>query len=62
MKEYFFIYNTKQATYFLESGLRALEVGLNCGRVYVKFLRDERAEEVFNDWKVGKKIEYIETP
>lgn len=55
MNKYFYIYNRHQANYFIQQGLPVLEVGKgkHDGN-YTKFLRDERADEVFAKWRENK--------
>lgn len=51
MKKYFYIYNFAQAKFFITNGLNVLKVGVGKqGDVYHKFLRDEKANEVFDRW------------
>lgn len=50
-QRYFHIYNLGQANFFISNGLVPLMVGKsNGGSVYVKFVRDEEAENVFIKW------------
>lgn len=50
-QKYFYIYNLRQARFFMDHGLFTLEVDRGKrGDVYVKFLRDDKAEEVFGKW------------
>jgi hypothetical protein len=59
--KYFFIYNFKQAKYFIDNGLEVLSIGKgNKGDIYHKFLRDEKAEELFLEWaKQSKELKNI---
>ena len=50
MTKYFRIFNLKQAHFFIKNGLPVLEIGVHNGRVYHKFLRDEKANKVFAEW------------
>ena len=51
MKKYFYIYNFEQAKFFIDSGLKVLEIGKGAyGDIYHKFLRDDTAEQVFYIW------------
>ena len=50
--KFFYIYNMRQAQFFINNGLPLLEIGRGYkGDIYHKFLRDERAERVFEMWK-----------
>lgn len=43
MMEYFFIYNNKQALYFINNGAVLLDIGVGSkGDVFHKFPRDEK--------------------
>jgi hypothetical protein len=51
MNKYFYIYNPLQANFFVINGLAVLEIGKgNQGNIYIKFLRNEKSEEVFSRW------------
>ena len=53
--KYFYIYNYRQAKYFIDNGLKVIDI--NTGKkndIYHKFLRDKIAEKVFMDWKKRK--------
>lgn len=51
---YFYIYNRFQAKFFIDSGLKVLDIGVGkYGDVYHKFARDAESEDVFNQWKAG---------
>lgn len=53
--KYFYIYNFKQAKYFLDNGLQVLEIAKgNSNDVYHKFVRDENSEKIFMSWKQEK--------
>lgn len=55
MNKYFYIYNRHQANYFIQNGLPVLEVGKGkLDDCYTKFLRDEKAEKVFSEWRLVK--------
>jgi len=50
-QKYFYIYNKTQATFFVNNGLEVLEIQKSSqGNMYFKFLRDQKAEEVFSMW------------
>lgn len=49
--KYFYIYNVKQAQFFLQNGLMPVDVGIGTEKdVFVKFDRDEQAESIFSQW------------
>lgn len=51
MNKYFYIYNFEQAQFFIKNGLEVLEIGRGKrGDVYHKFLRDDKANKVFDKW------------
>lgn len=53
--KYFYIYNFKQAKYFIDNGLSVLEIAKgNSGDVYHKFTRDETSERIFAQWNIDK--------
>ncbi len=54
VNKYFYIYNFEQANFFIHNGLEVLEVGKGSkhGDVYLKFLRNQKANEVFDRWVV----------
>ncbi|MED3562222.1 hypothetical protein [Bacillus xiapuensis] len=55
MNKYFYIYNPNQADYFLKSGLQVIEIGKGAkGDIYIKFIRNEKSEEIFTQWCKGK--------
>jgi hypothetical protein len=52
---YFYIYNYVQALFFINNGLEVLDIGRgNQKDVYYKFLRDDKSEQVFMEWKKRK--------
>lgn len=52
MDKYFYIYDLKQAKYFIDAGLKVLEIGVGSkGDVFLKFLRYDRSESVCTRWK-----------
>lgn len=59
LTNFFYIYNRHQANFFIQSGLRVVEVGKGSkGESYAKFIRDEEAEKVFAEWiKKKNKLE-----
>jgi hypothetical protein len=51
LERYFYIYNVKQANYFVQNNIKPLEVGKGKSKaVYLKFLRDEQASKIFDAW------------
>ena len=51
-KGYLYIYDVKQNDFFVKQGLIPIEVKKGqTGNVYLKYIRDEKAEQVFNIWK-----------
>lgn len=51
MSQYFYIYNLEQAKFFIDSGLRVIDIRIGSrGHVYHKFVRDNEAEFVFKLW------------
>ena len=55
MNRYFYIYNFEQAKFFINSGLPVLDIRkAPKGDIYHKFLRDAKAEEVFQNWLNNK--------
>lgn len=50
-QKFFYIYNPHQANFYVLNGLEVIEIGKgNKGDIYVKFLRNEKSEEVFTRW------------
>lgn len=48
---YFYIYNIKQASFFLKNGLIPIDIGIgNQKEVFIKFIRDLKAEKIFIEW------------
>lgn len=47
---HFFVYNLKQALFFIQRGLVPIDIGVNRRKVFHKFVRDEEAESVFSEW------------
>jgi hypothetical protein len=51
MNKYFYIYNFEQSQFFIQNGLEVLEIGKGkFGDIFHKFLRDDKANEVFDKW------------
>jgi hypothetical protein len=51
MNKYFYIYNPHQADFFVKKGALVVGVGKGSkGDVYVKFLRNQKSIEIFNEW------------
>lgn len=50
-REFLYIYNLKQAMFFIRSGLKVVDISVGGkGDVYVKFIRDEECDRVFGMW------------
>lgn len=48
---YLYIYNFQQAKFFINNGLKVDEIGKGeKGDVYIRFVRDEDCESVFELW------------
>lgn len=48
---YFYIYNFEQAKFFINNGLKVIDINKgDKGDVYIQFLRDDDAEKVFSLW------------
>lgn len=54
---YFYIYNLKQALFFLEQGAAVTDINLNKGKVFHKFERNAQAEAIFTMWCNNKRQE-----
>lgn len=53
--KYFYIYNYYQAKYFIDNGLKVIDIKKgNKGDIYHKFIRDQESEQVFMNWKRNK--------
>jgi hypothetical protein len=51
IKEFFYIYNVKQADFFVKNNLQPIEIGKgNSQAVYIKFLRNDDSNKVFDMW------------
>ena len=49
--KYIYIYNFKQAMFFINNGLNVIDIARGSkGDVYIKFMRDEECERVFSLW------------
>ena len=49
--KYLYVYNFKQALYFIEEGL--IPINIACSKenkVYHKFIKDKKCKEIFNKW------------
>ncbi len=54
-QEYLYIYNLEQAKFFINNGLKVTHIGKGTrGDIFIKFVRDEECEKVFNMWMVRK--------
>lgn len=55
MDKFFYIYNPKQALYFIQNGAVLLDINKGSkGDIYYQFPRDEKHEDLFMDWKKRK--------
>lgn len=55
MDKFFYIYNPKQALYFIQNGASLIKIGKGSkGDVYYQFPRDDQHEELFMGWKRRK--------
>lgn len=53
--KYFYIYDFKQALFFIQNGACLLDIAKgNKGDIFHKFPRDEKHEELFMQWKYKK--------
>lgn len=53
--KYFYIYNYEQASFMVKEGLPVIDVGKgNKNDIYIKFLRDNDAENIFKKWRLRK--------
>lgn len=51
IKNFFYIYNFKQAKFFIDNDLSPIEIKKsNQGKVYQKFIRNKDSELVFDKW------------
>ena len=53
--KYFYIYNYKQAKFFIDNGLTVIDIDKGKKNdIYHKFIRDEKSEKIFMEWKKNK--------
>lgn len=51
MEKFYYIYNPKQANFFVLNGVPVYEIGKgNKGDIYIKFPKNEQSMEVFDRW------------
>ena len=51
-KDFFYIYNFKQALFFIQNGLIPIDIDkAKNGDVFHKFIRNEETENIFMKWK-----------
>ena len=51
----FYLYNYLQSDFFLQHGLSPIQIGKgNKDDIFVRFIRDDKSELVFNEWKERK--------
>ena len=50
--KYFYIYNYKQALFFIQNGLEVIDIDKGKeNQIYHKFIRDDKSEQIFMKWK-----------
>ena len=50
--KYFYIYNYKQALFFIQNGLKVIDIDKGKeNQIYHKFIRDDKSEQIFMNWK-----------
>jgi len=50
--KYFYIYNYKQALFFIQNGLEIIDIDKGKeNQIYHKFIRDDKSEQIFMAWK-----------
>lgn len=55
MLKYYYIYNRKQALYFIQNGAIPIDIGVGKNRdVYHKFAKDELVEKLNIQWRSNK--------
>lgn len=55
MLKYYYIYNRKQALYFIQNGAIPIDIGVGKNRdVYHKFVKDELVEKLNIQWRSNK--------
>lgn len=53
--EYYYIYNRKQALFFIQNKAIPIDIGVGKHRdIYHKFIKDEFTKELNNKWKSNK--------
>lgn len=53
--EYYYIYNRKQALFFIKNGAIPIDIGVGKKRdVYHKFAKDKLTENLNNKWRNNK--------
>lgn len=53
--EYYYIYNRKQALFFIQNGAIPIDIGVGKYRdVYHKFVRDNLVEKLNDKWRSNK--------
>lgn len=50
-----YVYNLKQALFFIKRGVKVEDIGITNGKVYHKFYRTKEFEDVFYDWCMKNK-------
>ena len=55
MSKDYYIYNLRQAKFFIDAGLPLVEIGVGTHRdVFHRFARNEESERVFSEWNRNK--------
>lgn len=53
--EYYYIYNRKQALFFIQNGAIPINIGVGKNRdVYHKFMKNDLTEKLNNKWRINK--------
>lgn len=45
-----YVYNLKQALFFIKNGVTVDDIGISKGKVYHKFYRTQEFEDAFSKW------------
>lgn len=60
MKEFYYIYNQRQADFFYKSGLEIVEIGRGKqGDTFIKFEKDDKSRKAFSEWMSKKDDELL---
>lgn len=59
--KFFYIYNPYQSNFFIQNGVYPLECGKGrSGDVFLKFMKTDKSQEIFERWMELSKNGYIE--